>query len=213
MAQAAEPENQSPSARRSDSPIWWWALTGAWVGLFALDRALTGGGRGPFGSWMNISIGLILLGPYLPSLFYDADGQEYVRKGMWSAAKKHWSGVVGLLLMVVGVGLIVANMATAPDTLRPLDWGFAVACLLMPVAALVGVNGPRVRFPIGELVAILVVVGVLFGGSILYGSRLQWAYAQLDALIFEIIGLLVAMGFGVLRFMDWMIARSEHREN
>jgi hypothetical protein len=46
-----------------------------------------------------------------------------------------------------------------------------------------------------------------------YGTRLQWAYAQLDFLILLAVAALAMLAFGVLRLMDSMIARSERRES
>ena len=161
---------------------------------------------------MQLGIALVLLGQFLPSLFFDEDGQEHGSKGLWSAAQRHWSGVIGLVLVVLGTGLILANVVMAPDTLRPSDWALAVFFLIMPALALTGINGPNARLPLGVLVAIVAIAAVLFGGSVLYGSRLQWAYAQLHFLMIGIVAILAAIGFGVLRLMDWMIARSERRE-
>jgi hypothetical protein len=111
MTEHSEPQQPVAPPRRVGAPIVSWVLVGAWLGLFALDSALSGGGYGPAGSWMQFGIVLILLGPLLPQLFFDEDGHEYAAKGMWSAARKHWSGVTGLLLMLAGVGLMVANLA------------------------------------------------------------------------------------------------------
>ncbi|MEZ5959711.1 MAG: hypothetical protein R3C30_04690 [Hyphomonadaceae bacterium] len=213
MAHEAEVEPHKSSPQRTGAPIIWWALVGAWLGLFALDSALTGGGVGPSGSWMQLSIALILLGPFLPSLFFDADGQEFSPKGMWTAARRHWSGVVGIFLLLSGVGLMVANLVLEPETVRPSDWAFAVVFLLMPLISIFGITGPRVRFRFGALIAIGVVAAVLIGGSFLYGSRLQWAYAQLNFLLLGGIAVLALLAFGVLRLMDWMIARSERSAN
>jgi uncharacterized membrane protein (UPF0136 family) len=60
-------------------------------------------------------------------------------------------------------------------------------------------------------VTVSIVAAVLIGGSLLYGSRLQWAYAQLYFLMLAAIAVLALLAFGVLRLMDWMIARSERR--
>lgn len=147
MEQQEEADQQMPLPRRVGAPIIWWALVGTWLGLFVLDSALTGGGYGPSGSWMQLSIALILLGPFLPSLFFDENGQEFSATGMWAAARRHWSGVVGMLLMLSGVGLMVANLVLAPDTLRPSDWAFAVVFLLVPLISILGVTGPRALSP------------------------------------------------------------------
>lgn len=211
MSQEAEIEPHRSSPQRTGAPIIWWALGGAWLGLFALDSALTGSGLGPSGRLDGqLSIALILLGPLLPSLFFDADGREYSSKGMWTAARRHWSGVVGILLMLSGVGLLVANLVLEPETVRPSDWAFAVvAFLLMPPISIFRITGPRARFRFGALIALGVVAAVLIGGGLLYGSRLQWAYAQLNFLMIGAIAVLALLAFGVLRLMDWMIARSE----
>ena len=209
MAQEAEAEPHKSSPQRTGAPIIWWGLVGAWLGLFALDSALTGGGVGPSGGWMQLSIALISLGPFLPSLFFDADGQEFSSKGMWAAARRHWSGVVGILLMLSGVGLLAANLVLEPETVRPSGWAFAGVFLLMPLLSILGVTGPRARFRFGAVIAIGVVAAVLIGGSFVYGSRLQWAYAQLNFLVMAGIAVFALLAFGVLRLMDWMIARSE----
>jgi len=210
-----EAEAKSPSAtQRRAPPIWWWALFGAWVGLCSLDSALSGGA---LRSWVlggiRVSAGVIFLGAYLPRLFFDAEGREFAAKGIVSAARRHWSGVVGLLLMFAGAGLVVASVAAAWQTLRPLDWAYAVVFILMFAACIAGVNGPRARLPIGAPISIAVVAAILIGGSAVYGDRLQWAYAQFDALMLAgfvlLAAVLAAVGLGVLRFMDWMIARSE----
>lgn len=211
MLQEEEVERQKSSPQRMGMPIIWWALMGAWLGLFALDSALTGGGVGPSGSWMQLSIALILLGPFLPSLFFDENGREFSSAGMWTAARRHWSGVVGLLLMLSGVGLMVANLALQPETVRPSDWAFAVVFLILPLISIFGITGPRARFRLGALITIGVVAFLLIGGNFLYGSRLQWAYAQLNLLMMGTIAVLALLAFGVLRLMDWMIARSERR--
>jgi hypothetical protein len=213
MTQQTESQQPAAPPRRVAAPIIWWVLVGAWLGLFALDSALTGGGDGPSGSWMQLSTALILLGPFLPQLFFDENGSEYAAKGMWSAARMHWSGVIGLLLMLAGVGLMVTNLVLAPETVRPADWAFAVVFLIMPLVSIMGATGPRVRSLVGALVTISVVAAVLIGGSVFYGSRLQWAYAQLDFLMLSAVAVLAMLAFGVLRFIDWMIARSERRES
>lgn len=157
---------------------------------------------------MPLSMGLILIGLCLPLMFFDEDGQDYAAKGIWSAARRHWSGIVGLLLILAGISLIVANLVMAQDTLRPLDWMF----LLMPLGSLTEIIGPRVRFPIGAPAAILVAAAILFGGNAFYGARLQWAYAQLNFLMLGFFAIIAAIGFGVLKLMDWMIERSERSD-
>jgi hypothetical protein len=213
MLDVAEAKPPSVTQRRG-APIWWWALFGAWVGLCALDSALSGDAS--LGSWVlggiQVGSGLIYLGAYLPRLFFDAEGREFGAKGMVSVARRHWSGAVGLLLMFAGAGLVLASMVAAPQTLRPLDWAYTVVFVLLFAACIVGANGARAHFLIGAPISIAVAATILIAGSAVYGDRLQWAYPQFYALIFGGFVLLAAAGVGVLRFIDWMIARSERSE-
>ncbi|MGE0740640.1 MAG: hypothetical protein AB7O98_04795 [Hyphomonadaceae bacterium] len=126
-------------------------MAGVSFGLFALDGALTGGTFGAAGGWIRVGIAMILLGPFVPSIFFDETGQEFSSSGMWSAARRHWSGVVGLVLMISGVGLIVMNIVLAPDTIRASDWAFAVVFVLLPILPMFGLAGPSVGLRLGPI--------------------------------------------------------------
>jgi hypothetical protein len=148
-------------------------------------------------------------------LFFDSEGRAYGERGLIAAARQHWSGLVGLAFVAVGIAMLGVNVVMAPNDLASSFWNLYSLYGVVVGAALLGgrrVLGPRLKLIPGAAVALAGALLVFMLANAAFGADLQWARVQFQALSSVSLALVMAAGLGVLAVMDWMIARSERRE-
>lgn len=186
---------------------------GLLFGLMALDGAMESAPS----SWglLPVAGALWVVGNFLPVILFEDGWKTYADGGLRSAVQRHWSGVVGLALVVVARGLAVASVWNTDGPASPAFWGITILALAEPVLRWLW---PRPQFGSWADVAIIAAIAlcVIGFGQLVWGDSLDWSGPKTRALDlaggYLLVGAFLGFWLVTLKIMDWLIARSERRE-
>jgi hypothetical protein len=189
-----------------------WLLTGVGVGVVIVFLALGPEQRSHSTAGFQLIGGLLLvqIGNWLPSWFVDESVQDVRRRRF----TRHWSAVVSLAMIVAGIVVAAATIASESESMRPIDWAIAAIIGLQLAGFRLQARVPLHRVRDYAAAAILVAIGaVLAIGSVeaLFGVRIQWAYVQFAGLIGAAGGALFWAWRALGAFMDWLSVQNERR--